>query len=107
MLFRSTQEIYMLRNHPNDIYQGTLIFSFVLLILSSIWMATNHRYEPDKEQRRKNVNMELGYCCIQTLIALLTIRFGMGLVGLALMAVTLLFYILYVNPRFMHRKFTR
>lgn len=53
-------------------------------MLASIWMAINHRYELDKKQRQKNVNIELGYCCVQTLMALLTIRFGMGLVGLIL-----------------------
>ena len=109
-LYSCTQHIFQLR-HPDypdkDFYRGALIFSFVLLILSSIWMTTNHRFEPDKSQRRKNVNMELGYCCIQTLAALLTIRFGMGLVGLALMLLVLLVYILYINPRYMNRKFTK
>lgn len=109
-LYSCTQHIFQLR-HPDypdkDFYQGALIFSLVLLTLSSIWMATNHRFEPDKSQRRKNVNMELGYCCIQTFAALLTIRFGMGLVGLALMLLVLLVYILYINPRYMNRKLTK
>ena len=76
-------------------------------MLASIWMAINHRYELDKKQRQKNVNIELGYCCVQTLMALLTIRFGMGLVGLILILSICLVYILYVNPKFMNRKFTK
>lgn len=103
-----TQHAYMLRSYPNDsVRQGAFIFSLVVLLLCSIWMATNHRYESDKDQRRKNVNMELAYCGIQTLLALLTIYVGIGLVGVALTLFVLLAYILYVNPKFMNRKFTR
>ena len=110
ILYTCTQEIFQLR-HPDypdkDFYRGALTFSFILLVLASIWMATNHRFEPDKNQRRKNTNIELAYCCVQTLVALLTIHFGMGLVGLALMLLVLLVYILYVNPKYMNRKLTR
>ena len=109
-MYRCTRIIFQLR-HPNypdkDFYRGALIFSFALLMLASIWMAINHRYELDKKQRQKNVNIELGYCCVQTLMALLTIRFGMGLVGLILILSICLVYILYVNPKFMNRKFTK
>lgn len=110
-LYSCTQEIFQLR-HPikypdKGFYRGALTFSLILLVLASIWMVTNHRFEPDKNQRRKNVNIELAYCCVQTLVALLTIHFGMGLVGLALMLLVLLVYILYVNPKYMNRKFTR
>ena len=110
-LYSCTQEIFQLR-HPTKypdkgFYRGALTFSLILLVLASIWMATNHRFEPDKNQRRKNTNIELAYCCVQTLVALLTIHFGMGLVGLALMLLVLLVYILYVNPKYMNRKFTR
>lgn len=55
-LFNCTSVIYQLRdsNLPNrDLYHGALIVLLVLLVLSSIWMATNHRYEADKNQRRK------------------------------------------------------
>lgn len=110
-LYSCTQEIFQLR-HPTKypdkgFYRGALTFSLILLVLASIWMVTNHRFEPDKNQRRKNVNIELTYCCVQALVALLTIHFGMGLVGLTLMLLVLLFYILYVNPKYMNRKFTR
>ena len=105
-----TQAIFQLR-HPDypdkDLYLGALIFSLVLLTLSSTWMALNHLYEPDMNQRRKNTKIELAYCLIQALIALLIIYFGLGLVGLALMIIVCLVYLLYVNPKFMNRKLTR
>ena len=107
-LYACTMHIYMLRLHVNDdLYRGGLIFSLACLLLASIWMTANHRYEPDMTRRRKNVNIELAYCVTQTLMALLTIRFGMGLVGLALLILICLIYILYINPRFMNRKLTR
>lgn len=109
-LFNCTSVIYQLR-HPDfpnkDLYRGALIFSLVLLALSSIWMAANHRYEPDKKQRRKNANIELGYCCIQMLVGLLTIHYGLGLVGAAMIIMIGCIYILYINPKFMSRKLTR
>ena len=109
-LFNCTSVIYQLR-HPDfpnkDLYRGALIFSLVLLALSSIWMAANHRYEPDQKQRRKNANIELGYCCIQLLVGLLTIHYGLGLVGGAMIIMVGCIYILYINPKFMSRKLTR
>lgn len=109
-LFNCTSVVYQLQHpdYPNkDLYHGALIFSLVLLALSSIWMAANHRYESDKKQRRKNANIELGYCCVQLLVGFLTIRFGMGLVGGAIMIAVGSVYILYVNPKFMSRKLTK
>lgn len=109
-LFNCTSVIYQLR-HPDfpnkDLYRGALVFSLVLLALSSIWMAANHRYEADKNQRRKNQTVELGYCCVQLLVGLLTIHFGMGLVGAAIIIAVGSVYILYINPKFMCRKLTR
>ena len=103
-----TQHAYMLRRYPDDaVYRGGFFLSLVLLLFASIWMAANHRYESDKGQRRKNANIELGYCSIQTLMALLTIFFGMGLVGTALILLILLVNILYINPKYMNRKLTK
>lgn len=109
-LFNCTQAVYQLRRPDSpdeDLNRGWLMFSLVLTALSSAWMAANHRYEPDLKRRRKNVKIELCYCCAQAFVGLLTIRFGMGLVGLALMLMVFLVYILYVNPRFMFRRLTR
>lgn len=103
-----SHHVYMLRSHPNDVvYRGAFLFSLMMLLLCSVWMAANHRYEPDKGQRRKNVNIELAYCGFQTLSALLTIYLGIGIAGTALTLFVLLVYILHINPRFMNRRFTK
>lgn len=109
-LYCCTQAIYQLRRSDETykyLYRGELIFFSILLVLASIWMTVNHRYETGINQRRKNVNIELGYCCVQALAGLLTIHFGMGLVGLALIVAVYGIYILYINPKYMNRKLTR
>lgn len=109
-MYNCTSIISQLR-HPDlsdkNLYRGALVISFILLALSSIWMASNHRYEEDKKQRRKNANIELGYCCVQLFVSLLTIYFDMGLVGAVIMIAVGSFYILYINPKFMLRKLTK
>ena len=62
-------------------------------------------YEKDIRQRRKNAKIELLYCSIQLGIALCTFYFKLGIVGLALMLLVMLFYILYINPKYMNRPF--
>lgn len=83
------------------------IFNLLPLLLCSIWMASNHRFEPDARQRRKNISLELAYCLIQLCIAFLTMRYGMGLAGLLLTLAICLIYILIINPRYMKRKFAK
>lgn len=89
------------------LYRGELAVSLVLLLCSSVWMASNHRWEADMARRRRNTRIELGYCCAQLCAAFLTVRFGLGLAGAALMIAAACVYVLYVNPRFMGRKLTK
>lgn len=99
-LCSSAHFVNIFRRNPNDaVYQWSFIFSLAVLVLCSTWVTTNHRYELDKEQRRKNVNIELGYCCIQLLAALFTIFRGLGLVGVTLILLVTFAYILYINPK--------
>ena len=100
--------VYMLRTHPDDeFYWGAVKFALVILLLASTWVTSNHRFEPDVEQRRKNIKIEFRYCCIQAVIGILTLYFGLGLVGTALIIIVLSVYLLYINPKYMNRKFTK
>lgn len=108
--FNCTSVIYQFQHSEalmHSLYRGALAVSLVLLLLSSVWMAANHLYEPDRGRRRKNTLIELGYCCVQLAAGLLTIRFGLGLAGGVLIIAVGCVYILYINPRFMGRKLTR
>lgn len=84
-----------------------MIVKLVLLLICSVWMAWNHRYEPDPVQRRKNSRIECLYCCIQFLVAMLIWRFHLGLVGLALIAAVVLIYVQIINPKYMNRHFEK
>ena len=84
-----------------------MIIKIVPLLASSIWMASNHRYEKDLVQRRKNTRIELFYCLIQAAIAVtgyLTHWYFAATAGL--IAVTLT-YIFLINPRYMSRQLTK
>lgn len=105
-LYACAQEVYLLRSPEytdKELYRGAFIFSLVFLALASIWMLGNQFYERDPGRRRKNVVIEFIYICIQCAVTLLTIHFGMGLVGLAFLIAVMLVYILYVNPKLMRR----
>ena len=105
-----TQAIYLFRHaDPLDkgLYSGEFFFTLALLLLASTWMSANHLYEANVVQRRKNIKIEMIYCCVQAGIGLLTIRFEMGLVGMAITIAAACFYILYINPKFMNRKLTK
>ena len=96
-----------LNNMEDKVYFGLILFDLVMLAVCSTWMTSNHRFENDKRQRRKNVNMELGYCMIQVVVFLLHVHFNLGLVGAAMIGTVALVYILYINPKFMNRKLTK
>ena len=86
---------------------GAVAFHLILLAVCSALMASNHRFEPDRDRRRKNICVELAYCALQTAIGLLDICFGLGLAGSGIAIVVMLIYLLCINPKFMGRKLTK
>ena len=76
-----------------------------LLFLCSLWMARNLMYETNLAQRKKNSRIELAYCCVQLVIAYVTYRFTLGLMGSLLILAVLLVYVLCINPKYMNRPF--
>ena len=85
-----------------------ILITIVPLLLASVWMAYNHSYELNYEQRAKNIRIELVYCIIQTVIALVgyQVRKTRLIVGIALLVVCLI-YVLYINPKYMNRQLVR
>ena len=106
--YATAQHLWMARRvfYRSDIMAPT-VFSGVCLVLCSIWMASNHRFEPDMQQRKKNTKIELLYCMVQLGIAYLIIYSGIGLIGAILMMVTVFVYIIIINPKYMNRKLTK
>lgn len=96
------------RENPADRTRlGLFWFSLGPLLSCSLWMASNHRFEPDEKRRRKNVTIEFRYCTLQLMVAILDTYLGLGLWGAVLMIVIGAVYLLYINPRFMGRKLTK
>ena len=106
--YAAAQHLWMARRafYRSDI-MAPAIFSGICLLLCSIWMASNHRFTQDLQQRKKNTQIELLYCLVQLGIAFLIMYAGIGLVGGLLMLVTALVYILVINPKYMNRKLTK
>ena len=104
----AAQHLWMARRvfYRSDIMAPT-VFSGLCLALCSIWMASNHRFEPDLKQRRKNTRIELLYCLVQLGFAYLVIYPGIGLIGALLMMVTVFVYLIVINPKYMNRKLTK
>ncbi len=80
------------------------LFKIIPLLAASIWMAFNLRYEPDVKQRAKNAKIELAYCCIQAVVAVLARLTRLYFLGAVLLIVVCLLYIWKINPKYMNRK---
>ena len=90
----------------NTIILETVMKSFPLLACS-IWMASNHRYEKDLKQRAKNTKIELLYCLIQWIVAVVGYKLHIGFWAGVMLCVNMYVYITIVNPKYMNRKLTR
>lgn len=81
-----------------------LLIKLLPLLITTIWMLYNLRYEEDMDQRQKNIKIEVVYCVIQIGAALVGYLIhqhyyaGMIIISLAIL------YILVINPQFMNRK---
>ena len=105
MLYYCTQPFYKTVGGEETIDYAFTLVKFGLLFLCSLWMSRNLKYEKDFAQYRKNSVIELIYCSVQLAIALCTYYFKLGAVGLLLIIAVLLFYVLYINPKYMNRPF--
>lgn len=77
------------------------------VLLMSLWMVSNLRFEKNLAQRRKNARIECLYCCIMAAIAILAWRGGWGFGGSFLLMAACLGYLLIVQPRWMNRPFEK
>ena len=83
------------------------VIKFIPLIVCSIWMVFNLRYEKDVKQYKKNVKIELGYCMLQVVIFLFGYNSKQYWIATPLLLVVALVYILWVNPKYMNRQIVK
>ena len=81
-----------------------LVGNVLLLVLCSMWMVWNLSFEPDLARRRTNQRIELCYMLAQLVIAAVSWRFGLGLVGFGVAVAVLVFYLAVINPKYMGRR---
>jgi len=87
--------------------KAEFLSKFIPLIVFSVWMVFNLRYEKDKTQYRKNVKIELIYCMIQAAVFLFGYYSKMYWVGTLLLITVVLLYLLWINPKYMNRRMTK
>ncbi len=81
-----------------------IIIKIIPLLAASIWMASNHRFEKDREQRARNTKIELVYCLCQAMIMIISYTAHLGGLGTLLIITVLLIYIFVINPKYMNRR---
>ena len=87
--------------------KAEFLSKFIPLMVFSVWMAFNLRYEKDAKQYKKNVKMELVYCMIQAVIFLFGYYSKLYWLGALLLLIVALLYILWINPKYMNRRMTK
>ncbi len=80
-----------------------LLFKYLPLLASSIWMAFNLHYEKDEKQRQKNTLIELAYCVVMAVIALVGYYTKWYFLAAAALVSVALIYIFVINPKYMNR----
>lgn len=88
-------------------YTFLLLFKLIPLMVCSIWMSFNLRYEKNAMQHRKNMKIELLYCVIQLSVAVFSLYSKFLFLGAILLMAVALIYILVVNPKYMNRILTK
>ena len=93
---------------PSGIMNGTeLVIKLVPLLLCSVWMAYNLRYEKDAVQYKKNSKIELLNCMIQLSIAMFGYYTEQYILAAILLFAVVMVYIFYINPKYMNRQLTK
>jgi len=104
-MYACTQNSYNIVNGKEMPDYRLSLIKIIFLCICSVWMMGNLSFEKDVIQRKKNTLIELLYCFTQLIIALFVFYFKMGIVGLSLMVAVMLFYVLYINPKYINRPF--
>lgn len=84
-----------------------LLFKYLPLLAASIWMAFNLHYEKDEKQRKKNTLIELAYCVIMVVIALVGYYTKWYFIVAVALLIVALIYIFVINPKYMNRQLVK
>ncbi len=84
-----------------------LLFKYLPLLAASVWMAFNLHYEKDEKQRKKNTLIELAYCVIMAIVALVGYYTKWYFIAAVALISVALIYIFVINPKYMNRQLVK
>lgn len=84
-----------------------LVFKYLPLLAASFWMAFNLHYEKDEKQRKKNSLIELAYCVIMAIVALVGYYTKWYFIAAIALISAALIYIFVINPKYMNRNLVK
>lgn len=84
-------------------FEMKLLYIYLPILATTMWMVYNQRYEQNPTQRKHNTKVELSYCLIQCSLAFLGTFFIPSIVAMFLLIISASFYISAINPTRMNR----
>ena len=84
-----------------------LLFKYLPLLAASVWMAFNLHYEKDEKQRKQNTLIELAYCVIMAIVALVGYYTKWYFIAAVALISVALIYIFVINPKYMNRNLVK
>ena len=84
-----------------------LLFKYLPLLAASVWMAFNLHYEKEEKQRKKNTLIELAYCVVMVMIALVGYYTKWYFIAAVALLSVALIYIFVINPKYMNRNLVK
>ena len=99
------QPLYIAEGNPYHI--PFLLFKYLPLLAASVWMAFNLHYEKDEKQRKKNTLIELAYCVIMAIVALVGYYTKWYFIAAVALISVALIYIFVINPKYMNRQLVK
>lgn len=91
---------------PNAValpFEMKLLYIYLPILATTMWMVYNQRYEQNPTQRKHNTKVELTYCLIQCGLTFLGTFFIPSIVAMLLLIISTSFYISAINPTRMNR----
>lgn len=84
-------------------FEMKLLYIYLPILATTMWMVYNQRYEQNPTQRKHNTKVELTYCLIQCGLTFLGTFFIPSIVAMFLLIISTSFYISGINPTRMNR----
>lgn len=96
-------QIFSIPNAATLPFEMKLLYIYLPILATTMWMVYNQRYEQNPTQRKHNTKVELTYCLIQCSLTFWGTFFIPSIVAMFLLIISTSFYISTINPTRMNR----